>query len=109
MNGVWILDADFTEKLKNVLSNPDAMSKIASIASGLTKSDPEIPSTAGESSASESNPLPNLPLPAFSADSDPRIALLSSIKPLLREDKRSKIDSLTRALMLSSMMKSFRK
>ncbi len=44
-----------------------------------------------------------------SSVSDPRIALLSSLKPLLREEKRGKIDALARALSITSMMKSFRK
>lgn len=119
------LDSDFSEKLKQILSNPEAMSKISAIASGLgaTQKKNETPKT--ENDEPSVSPQPSLTdsqsempfsadfVPAlmqgFSTNSDPRIALLSSIKPLLREEKRDKIDSITKALALANMMKNLRK
>ncbi|MBQ4316720.1 MAG: hypothetical protein IJC20_00585 [Clostridia bacterium] len=115
------MDSDFSEKLKKVLSDPEAMSKITAIASSLGASSPQQ-NAEEKVGASEPEPQisPTIPpsapsdaLPAlmqgFSMSSDPRISLLSSIKPLLREEKREKIDALTRALALASMMKNLRK
>lgn len=116
------MDSDFSEKLKKVLSDPEAMSKITAIASslgassplsnveekvGVSEPEPQISPTEMPSSA-PSDALPAL-MRGFSMSSDPRISLLSSIKPLLREEKREKIDALTRALALASMMKNLRK
>ena len=114
MNGVWILDGDFAEKLKTVLSDPEAMAKITSIASGLgaAKSEKSAETVAPEQQAEPILPTSdNLPTLAqgFALNSDPRISLLSSLKPLLREEKRDRIDALTRALSLAAVMKNFRK
>lgn len=111
---MWILDGDFAEKLKAVLSDPNAMAKITSIASGLSASKSE---SDAENTLPEQSPEPIIPksesLPtiaqSLALNSDPRINLLSSLKPLLREEKRDRIDSLTRALSLAAMMKNFRK
>ena len=122
-NEVLTLDGDFTEKLKQVLSDPEAMSKITAIASSFGASTP--PSTVTESAniksepettysppdsgnSSQSDALPAL-LQSFNTKSDPKLLLLSSIKPLLREEKREKIDAITKALAIASMMKNLRK
>lgn len=114
------MDSDFSEKLKNVLSDPDAMAKIMSIASGLGLSETPQETHGNETNAPApaaepiSAPAPAAEtLPALSQmlerQSDPRIALLASLKPLLREEKRERLDALTRALTLASLMKNFRK
>lgn len=108
------MEGDFAEKLKTVLSDPEALSKITAIASGLgaggsAPSEPKRDESAKEAFAPKAPEAPEAlhgtALPAFG---DRRIALLSSIRPLLREDKRRKIDSLTRALTLAEMMKNLR-
>lgn len=105
------MDNDFQEKLKNVLSDPDAMAKITAIASSLGTSPQESPSEPASAPLQESvpvqNPLADLSSLAFS--SDPRLQLLTALKPLLRDDKRDKIDALAKALTVASMMKTFRK
>lgn len=108
------MDSDFQEKLKNVLSDPEAMAKIMSIASGLGASQPQGEPTRETAAPEPDSALPTagtVPASAFSSErqSDPRIALLYSLKPLLREEKRERLDALTRALALASMMKNFRK
>lgn len=117
------MDGDFAEKLKRVLSDPEAMSKITAIASGIgasapmSKPEPEPePSSARETPAMQSasaTPLQQDALPALiqggNTNVDPRISLLASLKPLLREEKRDRVDALARALALASMMKNLRK
>lgn len=111
------MENDFSEKLKSVLSDPDALSKITAIASSLGMS-PSAGAKSEEPKPDITPPEPNVggldiasvfSQLAPSSVSDPRIALLGSLKPLLREEKRGKIDALTRALSITSMMKNFRR
>ena len=109
------MDSDFGEKLKSVLSDPEAMAKITAIASSFgmspsveTKEQPP-PTAIPEPKKQEADIASALSQLMPSSANDPRIALLSSLKPLLREEKRDKIDALTRALSITSMMKNFRK
>ncbi|MBQ5837469.1 MAG: hypothetical protein IIW39_02240 [Clostridia bacterium] len=102
------MDADFSEKLKAVLSDPDAMAKITAIASGLGREEPsDMPKEPLGINALGSD-KPNLTMPSLQSG-DPRLALLVSLKPLLREDRRDRVDALAQALTLASVMKNFRK
>ncbi len=93
------MDSDFSAKLQNLLSDPTALAKITAIASSLgTDTQPE-----------QTEPAPSAPSLPNIAPADPRIALLSSVKPLLRQEKQGKIDSLLSALTVASMLKNFRK
>ena len=115
------MDNDFSEKLKNVLSNPEAMAQISAIASGLgvnpTNNNSENTADIEQSlniaqPGFAPNPLPDgLPnmLSGLGGSDDPRIGLLYSLKPLLKEEKQEKIDALTKALTIASLMKKLRK
>lgn len=116
------MDNEFQEKLKSVLSDPEALSKISAIASSLgmakpsESSDIAVPTgdfesvpTEKEEKHEQSNFQNVFDLLPSQNVSDPRLLLLGSLKPLLREEKREKIDKLTRALTVASMMKKFRK
>jgi hypothetical protein len=107
---VLTLDGDFSEKLKSVLSDPEAMAKITAIASGMGKEKPpeEPTQTAVNTNAFGGLDKLNLPIPGAQS-SDPRLALLVSLKPLIREDRRDRVDALAQALTLASVMKNFRK
>lgn len=108
------MDSDFAEKLKNVLADPETLAKISSIASGLgiSQSNSVKPLPPEETAASEEQNIKNT-LQALSPPSlqsgDPRLALLVSLKPLLREDRRDRVDALAQAITLASVMKNFRK
>ncbi|MBE6692683.1 MAG: hypothetical protein E7586_05110 [Ruminococcaceae bacterium] len=106
------MDSDFASKLQSVLSNPEAMSKITAIASSLGNGNsgetqkevqPELPRETETHQAF--TPVNQTALP----QGDHRIALLNSIKPLLREEKRGRVDSLLNALTVASMLKAFKK
>jgi len=72
------LDGDLAAKVGALLSDPTSAAKIAEIASGLTGAKPQSPA------------------PAVKAD--PRMALLLSLKAVLKQDKQRKIDNLMGAL-----------
>lgn len=112
------VENDFGEKLKSILSDPDSLARITAIASSLGASPQgrrETAETSGNDpfdapSDAPASAQPLLPMASAEMFSgDPRLALLSSIKPLLREEKRDRIDALARAMTVASMMKSFRK
>lgn len=111
------MDSDFSEKLKNVLSDPEAMAKITAIASNLgmgnVSAKSEEAASPIEAKSDPQNGIPEM-LSSFTNganpfETDPRLALLTSLKPFLREEKRGRIDTLTRALGIAAMMKNFRK
>lgn len=103
------MDGDFQEKLNKVLSDPDALAKITAIASSLGASPKNEVKEATVPDDKEETPLIPASNPISASLGDPRLQLLSSLKPLLREEKRDKIDSLTRALTVAAMMKNFKK
>ncbi len=107
------MDGDFASKLKTVLSDPEAMAKISAIASGFGATPKEqtvnTENVQKEETAPNHNAFSDMANNIFPAQSDPAIALLSSLKPLLREEKRDRVDSLIKAMYVASMMKNFRK
>lgn len=106
------MDGDFQEKLKTLLSDPEALGKITSVASALGLGG-DIAETRRESEDNGRKPISESGALgasfALTQQSDPRIALLHSLKPLLREEKRSRLDALTQALTIASLMKNFRR
>ncbi|MBR4950692.1 MAG: hypothetical protein IKZ23_01925 [Clostridia bacterium] len=105
------MDSDFSAKLQGLLSDPNALAKITAIAStlgaGNAPSQGEPAQSAQSAPSAQANPPLQSPQPLLPAD--PRLALLSSVKPLLRQEKQGKIDSLLSALAVASMLKSFKK
>ena len=106
------MDNDFASKLQNVLSNPDAMSKITAIASSLGNGNGVAPSQETQMENKEERE-PTQPVSSLNQfnfpQSDPRIALLNSVKPLLKAEKQGRVDSLLNALTVASMLKAFKK
>ncbi len=106
------MDGDFASKLKTVLSDPEAMAKISAIASnlgGVPADQPQRTEPKQETASFSPDLLSTVGQNLLPMQNDPRVALLSSLKPLLREEKRGKVDALMKALAVASMMKNFRK
>ncbi len=104
------MDSDFSEKLKTVLSDPTALAKISAIAESMGLGAPSAQSEApSEPPPAEPTPqtIAQSILPARSAD--PRMMLLETLKPLLKEEKRGRVDSIERALTVMNVMKTLRK
>ena len=78
--------AEMSEKLGEILNNPEAMSRIMEIVGGLEwpkeKQEPSIPTI----------------------QSDKRMELLYALRPLLREHRRERLDSLTRAMSMAQLL-----
>ncbi len=124
------MDSGLGDKIREILSDPQAMDKIMQIVSGLTtqQNQPQPPNNgyqpstpASSTPAGAVNPLSALssltskPQDTLSAlspvlgGSDKRLALLNSLRPLLREEKRHKLDSLKTALTLASVIGNIKK
>ncbi len=90
------------DKVSALLSDPEMSAKIAAIAGSLSgggaQSAPSPPAQAVQQAERVTQPK------AVGNAVDPRIALLSSIKPLLRQEKRQKVDNLVRAMTVVSML-----
>ena len=101
------MDNGFSQKLQGLLSDPDAAARIASVAGALASSG-AIPQGDGVPEVTEAgNGSPAPPAPA--AVRDPRVALLYSLKPLLRAERRSKVDELARAMSMVALLGEVRK
>lgn len=66
---------------------------------------PAVPTAAASPTPSEPAALPAAARPQ---SRDSRLTLLEALKPLLREEKRGKIDSLQRAMTMASVLKGLR-
>ncbi len=78
------MDADLAAKVAELLSNPESVAKISQIASSF-----------GKNGADSANGEPARQQPS---EPDPRMALLSGLKAVMRDGKKQKVDALIRAL-----------
>lgn len=78
--------SEMSDKLNEILSNPDAMSKIMELVGGLERPKER-----------QDDPIP-------AVRSDERMELLLALRPLLRENRRSRLDSLTRAVSMAQVI-----
>lgn len=93
---------DLAEKIRAVLSDPDAASKITALASTLGGGR-EV--TDNPTSEIMSTNVP--PSTAFAKDKN--TALLNAVKPFLRVEKQNKLDSLIRAMAVAELISGLRK
>lgn len=77
--------SEMSDKLSEILSNPDAMSKIMELAGNFDR--PQ-----------------NKELPLPQPKSDDRLELLYALRPLLREHRRERLDSLTKAVSMAQAL-----
>lgn len=96
------MDENLSEKIREMLADPAALSAIASVASSLTGG-----STQAEQPSAQAEPksVPAMSLPRR----DPRIDLLCAIKPLVSDEKRSRLDSLVQIATVASLLGSLGK
>lgn len=102
--------ADFEEKLESILGNPQAMEQIMSLAQSLGGMEPKSapPPASGKPAASDDLQIdPHLINSIFSlinqynSNDDQRIALLSALRPFVKERRYSKIDKAIQIAKLS--------
>lgn len=110
---------EFEEKLGAILSNPQAMSQIMSIANSLGESEPTDASHISAANA-ENDTANTSGLNSFEADSlnmigalmniynqndDQKVALLNALKPFVKEKRYSKVDKAIQIARLTNVAK----
>ena len=90
------MDANFSDMLKDVMSDPDAMSKLMSVAEGLMKS--EKPPEAEATSVPEAS-VPTV----LTKGNEERIALISAIRPYLSPERQKSADSMIKMLKVMKL------
>ena len=104
------MSEDFSDKVRALLEDPEMVAKIAAIAGGLgggTQPAPSTESPKPETPKPEAEQTAALPAPVKLPDAlkpDPRLALINSLKPFMRSERQAKLDSLTKAFTLASLM-----
>ena len=87
-------DENFSEKLKAVLADPEALAKISAIASSM-------------GGREEPKSLPASAPPSVPKHKDPRLDLLFALRPLVAESKQKRIDDLMQIATVASLLGSF--
>ncbi|MDD4125106.1 MAG: hypothetical protein PHW77_05205 [Eubacteriales bacterium] len=126
------MDSGLGDKIREILGDPQAMEKIMQIVSGLS---PPQGTTQTQPGADTSSSVPTSAAPPSlgnissalsaltgksgldslaalsptAASGDRRIALLSTLRPLLREEKRQKLDNLKTAFTIANVLGNFKK
>lgn len=95
------MDGDLTEKIRTLLSDPEAASKIAAVAQTLGAS-PSTPPPAEKEAAPVISQKP-------AVQTNRHAQLMSALRAMVREDKRRKIDSMERAMTVATLFAGFRK
>lgn len=115
------MDEQLSDKLKSILSDPDSLNSILSMASALglgasanknedydeKKTDDTTPEDAVASNAIKPTAALSLPVPKIQ-NTDDRVNLLLSIKPFLSERKRKKVDSIVKALGAAKIISAYK-
>lgn len=104
--------ADFEQTLNNLLSNPEAMGQIMNLAGmlegkGTSPPDSEEPPSPSSDELGDAVPIEPLLklLQAYRNTDEQSVALLSALRPFLREERRDKLD---RAIRLAGLSRAAR-
>ena len=92
------MDENISEMLKSVMSDPDTMSKLMSVAQGLTGGN-EKPPEQDETPKIEVEAKPSI----LTKGNEERIALISAIRPYLSPERRKSADSMIKMLKMMKL------
>ncbi len=104
------MDSGLSEKISSFLSDPAAAEKVAAVAktlglqAGGNAGNMPQPVQSGQSSPASAPAV----IPADSGDAR-RARLLAALRPMLREEKRGKLDAMTRAMTVASLFSGIRR
>ena len=95
------MDADLSEKLNAVLSDPERLKGMMSVISSLA--DKSGPEQITEKTAEAADAIQSFAIPDILPKSDKRGELLRALKPFLSDDKRERIDKILRIMTLAGI------
>ena len=101
------MDEISKDKLSQLLSNPDSLKALSSIAKGLMTDEKKMPNENTEQITEqpvqkvlEQTQVPN-------THYDERLNLLRSIKPYLTDSRQTRIDSLVKAINIANLINTY--
>ena len=118
------MEGNFSEQLKTVLSDPEAMATIAGLAKNFAQKNAEKPgSTSSDSGQSGEAPKPSpgafsdlMASPAIASvlrllgdGSRERMALLVAMRPFVRDEKKEKLDRIIQTMKMLDLLVSAQK
>ena len=93
---------DFQDKLNSILSNPEIMKMISSMA-GQVNSEPQSSnSDTGNDSSADFGNLANI-ASKISSEDDDRIRLLNALRPYMNESRSANMDTAIKILKLTKL------
>jgi len=104
------MDGELAEKIKSFLSDPSAAEKIAAVAQTLGVQPSAPPKTQPQTAPpEEAEAAPVSAFPTAITGRSRHAQLITALRPLIREDKRSKLDSMERAMTMATLFSGIRK
>lgn len=113
------MNADFSEKLKTVLSDPDAMATITSLAKNFAQGEnrrqedvgADDPSASAKSGVGELLRQPAIAqaIRVLGDGSRERLALLRAMRPFVKEEKKEKLDRIIQTMQTLDLLTSAQK
>lgn len=99
------MDGNFSEMVQNVMSDPDAMSKLMEVAQGLMSSTPSgpPPDTSDETAPAVTHEGAEGLLSKIRSGNDERIALISALRPFLSPERRKSADNLIKMMKMMKL------
>ena len=102
---------DFSEQLSRVLTDPESMKAIRQIAQNLSADEKAAPKSAAAlgaenscAASAQSLPFVSDALKLFQNGSRERVALLSALRPFIKEDKRERLDRIIQTLRMLDVL-----
>ena len=107
------IDQNTAKKVMDILSNPEMLSKISALASNISGSDSstkshdvpvasELSTAERDSDAFSAHSSQSLSTPWNEGITNSKANVLLALKPLLKEEKKSKVDAVIKALTVAS-------
>mgnify|MGYP003302880281 CR=1 FL=1 len=99
------MDQNSKDKLSQLLSNPDSLKALSSIAKGLMADENKQENSEQDKTPTSQEVLQQIPLtnPHF----EQRLNLLRSIKPYLTDSRQSRVDSLVKAINIANLINTY--
>lgn len=99
------MDQNSKDKLSQLLSNPESLKALSSIAKGLMADENKQENSEQDETPTSQEVLQQIPL--TNTHFDQRLNLLRSIKPYLTDSRQSRVDSLVKAINIANLINTY--
>ncbi len=99
---------DISNKLKDILDNPDMLNLIGNLANSMASNNQSLNSESTEISNEDTANTIKTALKGINTSGDNRITLLNALKPYMRESRSKQIDTAIKVLKISKISSVFK-